>query len=258
MTSGSPRLSALVVVHNEEERLPSCLGHLGFADELVVVLDRCTDGSADIARSFGARIIEGAWPVEGDRRNEGLGACTGDWILEVDADEHVSVALAAEVRRVIVSSLFDWHVVPVDNYIGGRLVRHGWGSSFGKAGCPALFRRGVKTWGPQRVHPALQWAGTRGPALTVPLEHYVDRNISDMLHRLDRYTSARAADLRESGLAGSLAGAVRSALSRFVRVYLFRKGYREGRMGLVIALCTALYPLLSHIKAVEEKETPPS
>ena len=249
-----PRLSALVVVHNEEERLPACLEHLTFADEIVVVLDRCTDRSADIARSAGARMIEGAWPVEGDRRNAGIEACRGDWILEVDADEHVSPALAAEVRAVIASSLFDWHVVPVDNYIGTRLVRHGWGSSFGKAGCPALFRRGVKIWGRQRVHPALQWSGTRGPALTTPLLHYVDRNISDMLHRLDRYTSARAVDLRESGQAGSLAGAIRSALSRFLRVYLFRKGYREGRMGLVVALCTALYPLLSYIKAMEETE----
>lgn len=249
-----PRLSALVVVHNEEERLPACLERLTFADEIVVVLDRCTDRSADIARSAGARMIEGAWPVEGDRRNAGIEACRGDWILEVDADEHVSSALAAEVRAVIASSLFDWHVVPVDNYIGTRLVRHGWGSSFGKAGCPALFRRGVKIWGRQRVHPALQWSGTRGPALTTPLLHYVDRNISDMLHRLDRYTSARAVDLRESGQAGSLAGAIRSALSRFLRVYLFRKGYREGRMGLVVALCTALYPLLSYIKAMEETE----
>ncbi|NKD55503.1 MULTISPECIES: glycosyltransferase family 2 protein [unclassified Haematospirillum] len=249
-----PRLSALVVVHNEEERLPACLERLTFADEIVVVLDRCTDRSADIARSAGARMIEGAWPVEGDRRNAGIEACRGDWILEVDADEHVSSALAAEVRAVIASSLFDWHVVPVDNYIGTRLVRHGWGSSFGKAGCPALFRRGVKIWGRQRVHPALQWSGTRGPALTAPLLHYVDRNISDMLHRLDRYTSARAVDLRESGQAGSLAGAIRSALSRFLRVYLFRKGYREGRMGLVVALCTALYPLLSYIKAMEETE----
>ncbi|NKD77210.1 glycosyltransferase family 2 protein [Haematospirillum sp. H1815] len=249
-----PRLSALVVVHNEEERLPACLERLTFADEIVVVLDRCTDRSADIARSAGAKIIEGAWPVEGDRRNAGIEACRGDWILEVDADEHVSSALAAEIRAVIASSLFDWHVVPVDNYIGTRLVRHGWGSSFGKAGCPALFRRGVKIWGRQRVHPALQWSGTRGPALTTPLLHYVDRNISDMLHRLDRYTSARAVDLRESGQAGSLAGAIRSALSRFLRVYLFRKGYREGRMGLVVALCTALYPLLSYIKAMEETE----
>jgi len=249
-----PRLSALVVVHNEEDRLPACLEKLAFADEIVVVLDRCTDRSAEIAAGFGARTVAGAWEREGGRRNTGIEACSGDWILEVDADEHVTPELAAEVREVIRTSSHDWHVIPVDNYIGDRLVRYGWGSSFGKAGCPALFRKGVKTWGMQRVHPALEWRGREGPHLRTPLVHHVDRDISDMLRRLDRYTSARAQDLRESGRIGSFANALRSGISRFLRVYLGRKGYREGKLGFVVAICTALYPVLSHIKAAEERE----
>lgn len=248
----APRLSALVVVHDEEERLPSCLDKLGFADEIVVVLDRCTDRSREIAAGFGAVLVEGGWEREGDRRNTGIQACSGDWVLEVDADEHVTPDLAAEVRRTIAESRFDWHVVPVDNYIGARLVRHGWGGSFGKAGCPALFRKGAKVWGNERVHPRLHWTGREGPHLTARLNHYVDRDISDMLRRLDRYTTARAQDLRESGRPGSYANAIRSAFSRFFKVYVRRKGYREGKLGLVIAVCTALYPLLSHVKATEE------
>lgn len=248
----APRLSALVVVHDEEERLPSCLEKLGFADEIVVVLDRCTDRSREIAAGFGAVLVEGGWEREGDRRNTGIQACSGDWVLEVDADEHVPPDLAAEVRRTITESRFDWHVVPVDNYIGARLVRHGWGGSFGKAGCPALFRKGAKVWGNERVHPRLHWTGREGPHLTARLNHYVDRDISDMLRRLDRYTTARAQDLRESGRPGSYANAIRSAVSRFLKVYIRRKGYREGKLGLVIAVCTALYPLLSHVKATEE------
>ncbi|MCS6853800.1 MAG: glycosyltransferase, partial [Elioraea sp.] len=85
----APRLSALVVARNEEARLGDCLASLRFADEIVVVLDRTTDRSADIARGVGARVLEGAWEIEGDRRNAGLAACTGDWILEIDADERV-------------------------------------------------------------------------------------------------------------------------------------------------------------------------
>lgn len=250
-----PRLTALVVVHNEQERLPSCLEHLRFADEIVVVLDRCTDQSAAIAERFGARTVAGGWECEGDRRNTGIAACSGDWVLEVDADEHVPEALAREVREVIRTTASDWHVVLVDNYIGSRLVRHGWGSSFGKAGCPALFRKGVKVWGRQRVHPALEWSGRKGANLTVPLRHYVDRDVSDMVRRLDRYTTARAKDLAESGNIGSLANALRSGVSRFFRVFFGRKGYREGYLGLAVALCTALYPVFSYIKAAEIRDT---
>ena len=97
----SPKLSALVVAHNEEAQLGACLECLEFADEIVVVLDRCTDGSAAIARRFTERVVEGDWLIEGERRNLGLDTCTGDWILEVDADERVSQVLADDVRRSV-------------------------------------------------------------------------------------------------------------------------------------------------------------
>ena len=158
-------LTALVVVYNEEKRLPSCLANLRFADEVVVVLDKCTDGSRQIALDFGARIVEGHWEREGDRRNTGIAACSSDWVLEVDADEHVPPALAEEVRRVIAATSFDWHEIPVDNFIGARLVRHGWGASYGKAAYPGLFRKTAKTWGNDRVHPSLVWRGRKGPML---------------------------------------------------------------------------------------------
>lgn len=74
------KLSALVVVHNEEARLAACLDRLAFADELVVVLDRCTDQSREIALAHKARLVEGGWELEGPRRNAGIDACTGDWI----------------------------------------------------------------------------------------------------------------------------------------------------------------------------------
>jgi glycosyltransferase involved in cell wall biosynthesis len=249
--SAAARLSALVVAHNEEARLAACLERLRFADEIVVVLDKCTDGSRAVAARFTDRLLDGAWELEGPRRNAGIAHCTGDWVLEVDADEWVTPELAAEICRTLAAAEADWYVLPVDNYIGDRLVRYGWGASFGKAGSPSLFRRGVKTWGDQRVHPALTWRGRQGANLKTPLIHWVDRDLSDMIQRLDRYTTARARDLVEAGRIGSLANALRSGLSRFLRVYLRRRGYREGRLGLVVALCTALYPILSHVKAWE-------
>lgn len=243
------RLSALVTVHNEEDRLAACLELLTFANEMVVLLDRCTDGSRAIAAKFTDKLVDGAWDREGDRRNAGIAACTGDWILEVDADERVPEALAEEIRSVVATSEFDWHEIPVDNYIGGRLVRYGWGAYFGKSAYPGLFRKGVKTWGRQRVHPALTWSGRKGPMFHNRISHYVDRNISDMIRRLDSYTTARAKDLRESGDIGTTGRNVRRIFSRFYKCYIGRKGYREGGYGLLIAIFAGLYPLLSHLKA---------
>lgn len=116
-----PTLSALVVAHNEEAQLAECLQRLTFADELVVVLDRCTDGSAAIVRRFTDKIVEGAWPIEGDRRNTGIAACQGDWIVEVDADERLPEALAVEIRNTIAAASPGYFLIPFDNYVGERL-----------------------------------------------------------------------------------------------------------------------------------------
>lgn len=242
-------LSALVVVHNEAAQLALCLERLRFAGELVVVLDRCTDASADIARLYADRTLEGGWEREGDRRNTGIAACGGPWVLEVDADERVTPELALEIAQVVAHSEADWHEIPVDNYIGRHLVRWGWGASFGKSAYAGLFRKGAKTWGNDRVHPKLCFAGRRGAPLLCRLEHHVDRNLSDMLQRLDRYSTARARDLRESGQIGSYGHNIRRIFSRFWKCYVGRKGYREGPYGFMIALCAGLYPILSYLKA---------
>jgi glycosyltransferase involved in cell wall biosynthesis len=243
------RLSALVVAHDEERQLTDCLSGLDFADEIVVVLDRCRDRSRQIAHGFTDRLVEGGWEREGPRRHAGIDACRGEWILEIDADERVTAELAGEIRHVVGTSPAAWHLVPVDNFIGKRLVRWGWGASFGRSAHAALYRKGAKKWGDQRVHPSVSLTGKQGPPLSSPILHYVDRDISEMLQRLDRYSSARAQDLRDSGDIGSYRRNLRRIPTRFWKCYVGRKGYREGPWGFLIALCAALYPILSYLKA---------
>lgn len=243
-----PKLSILVVAHNEEEHLPECLARLFFADQLVVVLDRCTDRSRDIALAAGAKLVEGAWPLEGPRRNAGIAACDGPWILEVDADERVPPSLATEILTAIKSAEQGYFLIKFDNYIGARLVRHGWGAYNGASAGPRLFTKGAKIWGGQLVHPRIELSGARR-WLDTPIDHYVDRDISDLIARFDRYTQARAKDLCASGQIGSLASNVRRVFSRFWKSYVTRRGYREGLYGILLGLFSAAYPLVSYIRA---------
>lgn len=248
------RLSALVVAHNEEVRIEACLQRLAFADEIVVVLDKCTDATKDIARRFTDRILEGSWELEGDRRNAAIAFCAGDWIMEVDADEWITPQLADEIRGLVAAPDGDIFNIPVHNYVGGRWVRWGWGGNFGKNGCPALFRKGVKSWGPERIHPHLTVTGPQGPDLKNPIVHHIDDSISAMIRRFDRYTTARAKDLLDKDEVGSFPNMVRKIFSRFWKCYVARHGYREPGLGLLIALLAALYPVVSHLKASLEAE----
>jgi glycosyltransferase involved in cell wall biosynthesis len=250
------RLTALVVVHDEEAQLADCLTTLGFADEVVVVLDRSTDGSARIAESFEARVLHGAWPIEGDRRTAGIEAASGDWILEVDADERVTPGLAQEIRRAIASAEPGYFLVPFANHIGRRHVRFGWGAYNGVSMKPCLFAKGCKLWGRQRVHPKIELKGARRE-LTQPMTHYVYKDVADAIHRLNRYSSLNAEQMLADGRIGTLWPNLRRMLSRFWKSYVARRGYREGLYGLLLGLFAALYPILSYIKAkVIETEDP--
>jgi glycosyltransferase involved in cell wall biosynthesis len=249
-----PMLSALVVARNEERQLPACLETLRFADEIVVALDRSTDRSAEIAKSFGARVVEGAWPLEGERRTAGVAACRGDWVIEVDADERVTPALAEEVRRVIAATQGDaYFLIPIANHVGGRLVRFGWGAYNGAAMRAALYRPGGKIWGKGRVHPPVRYTGERR-RLEHPIAHYVDRDLSDMFRRLNSYTDAAAADAIERGQIPVFRSSFRRMFSRAWKSYVARRGYREGPYGVALALFSALYPMLTYLKVVTRLE----
>jgi glycosyltransferase involved in cell wall biosynthesis len=252
-------ISAVLCVRNEEAQLADCLAGLGFASEIIIVLDRSTDGSKAIAESHGAKIVEGAFEREGERRHAGIDAALGPWIFEIDADERVTPELAGEIVRKAQGSTASRHLIPVDNFIGNHLVRYGWGAAFGKGAYVGLFRKGTKTWGNQRVHPKLELTGDAGERLVSPLKHYVDRDISEMIARLDRYSTLRARDLRETwrqtGTVDETFGKnISRIFGRFYKCYWRRKGYREGGWGFLIALMAGLYPILSYLKATLEDE----
>ena len=112
---------------------------------------------------------------------------------------------------------------------------------------------GAKRWGDQRVHPRLVLSDKRGPPLSHPIRHYVDRDISDMIRRFDRYTSARALDLRDSGTIPPIRSDMRRVFSRSWKCLVSRKGWKEGGLGLLIAVLAGLYPLVSNLKAREPR-----
>lgn len=245
------RVSALVCARNEEARLADCLYGLRHYDEIVVVADRCIDRTAEIARRHGALVVEGIFPLESQRKEAGLGACSGDWILEIDADELADEALASEIRREIATASGDWFNVPIDNYVGGQLVRRGWGGSFGTSLVARLYRRGVKRWKAERVHPGVTFQGRTAGTLKAAIRHQVDEDIGDMVDRLNRYTALRAADLADRGEPGSLWDNVFRGFRRFWKCYVGRRGREEGDLGFLIALMAGLYPVLSHLRAKE-------
>ena len=244
-------LSALVVAHNEEAILDDCLTRLSFADEIVLVADRCTDETVVIAKRHNAKIIEGAWEIEGVRRSVGIEACGCLWILEVDADEWIETDLAEEITITVEKNQNDFFFTPIHNYVYGRYVRHGWMAALAPDLRGSLFRKGTKTWGMERVHPNISFLGTRGADLIGGVRHNFAKDISTLMQRFNHNTSLGAEDMASREDDRGTKTMARKVLSRFWKCYVTRKGYKEGALGFIISFLSALYPLVTHLKTRE-------
>jgi len=247
-------LSVLITINNEEKQIEKCLKSVNFADEIIVILDKCTDGSKKIVKKFTKKYFSGSWHIEGERRNYGLKKCTKKWILEIDADERVSEDLKIEIINVIKSSKNDWHKIQVNNFLGNSIINHGWGAYFGKSAYSGLFKKDMKVWGNERVHPKIILHGVEGYTLRNKLDHYYCKNIADLFVKLDSYSSARALDLCNSQQKETLMKNIKRIFSRFWKCFFLRKGYREREFGFMIALVASIYPLISYLKYVSLKD----
>jgi glycosyltransferase involved in cell wall biosynthesis len=117
------RLSVAIIARNEERNLPACLASAAFADEIVVVDHASSDRTASIARERGARVVETTdWRGFGAQKNRALDACTGEWILSLDADERVTPALRAAIERALAQPRFEVYEMPRLSTYCGRFI----------------------------------------------------------------------------------------------------------------------------------------
>lgn len=247
------KISAVIVAHNEEKKIAECLQSLDFADEIVVVLDKCTDRTKEIVSRYTDKIVEGSWKIEGARRNVALASASGDWILEIDADERISAELAKEILSVTKNSQPCGFAAPIANYIGKRHVQFGWLRTLGVLRRQTLTYRGLKKYHEDKeIHPTFDFKGGVR-LLQNPIIHLVDEDISDLIARFNRYTTWKANDMILKGkIKGGFLKAIIDLKLRFLKSFVVKKGYKEGSLGFLIAILAGLYPLVSYLKAKEK------
>lgn len=231
------RLSAIVITHNERSNISDCLQSLAFVDEVIVLDHASTDGTGDIARSLGARVVVTEdWPGFGPQKNRVLDLAAGEWVLSIDADERVTPELRDEILKSIMQpGIFTCFSIPRSSLFCGRFMRHsGWSPDF----VDRLFRNGSARFSDDLVHERLLFEGPC-QRLNRPLLHYSFRDFSDVLQKVDRYSTASAAQAFSSGKRASVFTALGHGLWAFVRTYILRGGFLDGPQGLALAISSA-------------------
>lgn len=229
-------LSVTVITRNEAHNIEDCLRSVAFADEFVVLDSGSTDDTVGIARAMGANVsINTDWQGFGIQKNRALALANSDWVLSLDADERVSPELQAEIRAVLKVPTFDVYSFPrLSSYCGQYMHHSGWYPDR----VTRLFRRHSAQFSDDLVHEKILTSGKVGQ-LNASLLHESFRNFEMVLEKVNRYSTAGAQSLLNKGKTTSLGKALGHGLWAFVRTYFLRRGFMDGRMGLVLAISNA-------------------
>jgi glycosyltransferase involved in cell wall biosynthesis len=232
-------LSVTIITRNECGNIAECLRSVAFADEWVVLDSGSTDGTQEIARSMGARVVDSPeWAGFGVQKNRVLDLAQGQWVLSLDADERVSAPLAERIRAVVrgeVPGAADGYELSRLSRFCGQWMRHG---DWYPDRVLRLFRRECGRFTDDLVHERLQVRG-RTARLEGDLLHETMPTLDDALEKMNRYTSGRARDKLRAGHQGGLGSALGHGLWAFLRSYVVRRGFLDGRLGFVLALYVA-------------------
>jgi hypothetical protein len=227
----SATITACVIARDEEERLPDCLASLGFCDEVVVVDSGSRDRTRELAAAAGATVVENPWPGFSAQRNVALDHATGEWVLEIDADERVSPELADELRAFLADPPGEevrMGAIPMrDVFIGKALgpsiryprYRH------------RIFRRGAFRHDESRsVHEGL-WPDGPVHRFEGELRHLLASSWGEALADARAYARLEAAQRRRPGAAEAVTGVLVRPLAKLAYRVLLYGGWRDGGRG---------------------------
>lgn len=242
-------ITACIIAHNEEDRLPATLAALDWVDEIVVVDCGSTDGTRETAARYTERLFSRPnLPDLNVNKNYSFSLAVSDWILCLDADEVVPLALADEIRRRIDSDPPEsGFFLKRKNTWFGRTLMHG--GQFPDLQL-RLFRRGRGAFPEEHVHERLQVEGKVG-TLREPLEHFPYLTVSQYVKKMDFYTSFEAGRRYRKGDrfgAAAFLGALALAKVRLIRRYVFKGGLLDGWQGFAAAYLDFLSRMVVELK----------
>ncbi|MDU2063340.1 MAG: glycosyltransferase family 2 protein [Sporomusaceae bacterium] len=247
-------VSVIILAKNEEKNIEACIQSALFADEVIVIDDFSTDRTVELAKQLGATIYQhsmnGNW---GAQQTYAIEQAKTDWIFFLDADERIPAALAEEVRAAVDRNEKYAYLVPRLNHAMGKPLYHGgWYPDYGFHLMP---REDFHVEGfvhPQFVHPY------QSRKLKNHIIHYTYSSWEQYFNKLNNYTRLAAEKNYGKGKRCSFwRDIVARPLFAFVKMYLLQGGWRDGKIGFILASFHLTYTMAKYVKLdslAEEQE----
>lgn len=241
-------VTGLVLTYNGERLLEKCLKSLDFCDELLVVDSESTDRTREIAKACGARIIVNPWPGPVAQFKLALAEVKTTWVVSLDQDEY----LTDELRKNIESKLFKkehvaGYYTPRSSFYFNRFMKYsGWYPDY----LFRVFRTEKMSVTASGAHYHFEPRGET-IKLTGDILHYPYENFQQHMEKINYYAEEGAKSLREKGKKGGLIIALLHAIMRFIKLYILKLGFLDGKAGFYNAMAGFYYTFQKYIRVEE-------
>ncbi len=244
------QVSVVIICRNEAHIIGRTIAAaLRFTDDVVVVDSGSTDGTQAIVEAAGARLLETAWDGYGKNKNKGVAIAKNDWILSVDADEIADETLANEISTLELEDIRTMGNIRFRVFLGNKRIRYGEWSGDAHI---RLYNRSHTHWNEAAVHENLvQPPGTRVITLRGHLHHYTSGNIREFALKMVNYAALNAEKYHQQGKKAGWTKLYFAAPFSFLKNYIFRLGFLDGKAGFTVARMNAFYTWLKYVRLDE-------
>ena len=247
------KISVYIIAFNEAEKIRDCINSVLWADEIILADSNSTDGTTEIAKELGAKVVHIPFQGYGTLRNQAITHCSGDWIFSLDSDERCTVKVRDEVLKIIENASVDIYQVPRKNFFMGKWIKHsGWYPNYRQ---PQLFKNGKMIYTSEPVHEGFISKSNREIG---HLENYIwqypYKDIEQLIHKANRYSSLGVLKLQERGKSGGVLKAFLHGLWSFFKHYILKLGFLDGGPGFVIAFGNFEGTFYRYIKLLEAQK----
>ena len=232
-------ISAVLIVKNSADTLRACLESVTWCDEIVILDSGSNDDTIKIAEEFSDKIFTDTnWQGYGIQRQRAQANASGDWIFMIDADEQVTPELKASIEKVVTENdQSAVYATPRLSWVFGRFIRHcGWYPDY----VTRLYPRSKGRYGDDKVHEKVYYdEGIQLKHLSGDLLHYTYKDMEHYLVKSANYAAAWADQRQERGKKASLLQAFVHGVGCFIKMYIIRAGFLDGKQGLLLSLLSA-------------------
>ena len=247
------KISAYIIAYNEAEKIRDCINSVLWADEIIVADSHSKDGTTEIARELGAKVIHIPFKGYGDLRNQAITYCTGDWIFSLDSDERCTIEVRDEIIALIDNAPLDIYQVPRKNFFMGRWIKHsGWYPNYRQ---PQLFRNGKMRYTTESVHEGyISQSDKEIGVIKNFIWQFPFKNTEEILRKANRYSTLGVQKLQEKEKNSTVFKAFLHGSWSFIKHYIFKLGFLDGGPGFVIAFGNFEGTFYRYVKLMEAQK----